>query len=345
MRADSFVQRLWYEGRAQWIAVLLAPFSWLFRWVVSVRRAAYRYGVFRSFQVSCPVIVVGNITVGGTGKTPFTLWLAHELQRRGKKVAIVLRGYGGRSARWPRDVRPDTAWEEVGDEAVLLARRSGAIVVAGPDRVAAARRAAELGAEVIVCDDGLQHYRLRRDCEIAIIDGRRALGNGRLLPAGPLREPGERLRSVDLVVINRRNSERAASEPGVPSAVRSIDVSARLGHATSLVGGTTRPLGSFSGERVGAVAAIGHPQAFFDALEQAGLDLEARPLPDHARIERDQIRFGDAQVLMTEKDAVKCLAIADQRHWSVALELDIGTTDQAVVHALVERVLQQAARI
>jgi tetraacyldisaccharide 4'-kinase len=344
MSADSFLQRMWYEGRSRWLVFLLAPLSWLFHVIVAVRRAAYRYGVFRSFGVPCPVIVIGNITVGGTGKTPFTLWLADELQRRGKKVAIVLRGYGGRSSHWPRDVGPDTPWEEVGDEAVLLARRSGAIVVAGPDRVAAARRACELGAEIIVCDDGLQHYRLRRDCEIAVVDGRRGLGNCRMLPAGPLREPAERLRSVDLVVITQRQPQRADRGPLTHSAMRSIQVSTRLGCATSLVSGETRSLESFVGQRVGAFAAIGHPQAFFDALAEAGLEVDARPLPDHARLQRDQILFGEAQVLMTEKDAVKCRTIADPRHWSVALDLDIDASDRAVLHAVIERVLEQSTR-
>jgi tetraacyldisaccharide 4'-kinase len=344
MSADSFLQRVWYEGHARWLAILLAPLSWLFRLVVAGRRAAYRYGLLESYQIGRPMIVIGNLTVGGTGKTPLTLWIADELRNRGRKVAIVLRGYGGRSSHWPRDVHPDTAWEEVGDEAVLLARRSGAIVVAGPDRVAAARRAVELGADVIVCDDGLQHYRLRRDCEIAVVDARRGLGNARMLPAGPLREPAERLRGVDLVAITRRSTEHAEESAGVSGGVRTIAVSARLGCARSLVSGETRALGSFAGERVGALAAIGHPQAFFDALAKAGLQVDARPLPDHARPGRDEMLFGDAQVLMTEKDAVKCLEIADSRHWSVALELDIGATDRAVVSSVIDRVLQQATR-
>ena len=139
------------------------------------------------------MFVVGNITVGGTGKTPFTIWLAEQLQARGLSVGIVLRGYGGSSSRWPRDVTAESDSVEVGDEAVLLAQRTNAIVVAAPDRVAAARRAIERGAAVVVSDDGLQHYRLGRDCEVAVVDSERQLGNARLLPAGPLREPASRL--------------------------------------------------------------------------------------------------------------------------------------------------------
>ncbi len=210
---DAFLQRVWYERRSQWFSLLLLPLSWLFAVIVALRRAAYRSGLAQSFRVSRPVIVVGNITVGGTGKTPMTIWLAEQLSARGLRVGIVLRGYGGTSTQWPRDVtNADTSAEEVGDEAVLLARRTGALVVAGPDRVAAAKRAIERGAQVVLCDDGLQHYRLARDLEIAVIDERRGLGNGRLLPSGPLREPASRLDSVDLKVLTRRSS-RSRSDP------------------------------------------------------------------------------------------------------------------------------------
>ena len=144
--ADSFLQRVWYDREAQWLSFLLLPLSWLFGFVVACRRAAYRFGLLRRVRVARPVVVVGNVTVGGTGKTPFTIWLASELQAQGVLVGIVLRGYGGNSSQWPRDVSSDSAPEEVGDEAVLLAKRTGAIVVAGPDRVAAAQRAIERGA-------------------------------------------------------------------------------------------------------------------------------------------------------------------------------------------------------
>ena len=176
-----------------------------------MRRAAYGVGLFRSYRVDRPVLVVGNITVGGVGKTPLTIWLASSSRARGVRVGIILRGYGGTVADMAASRDRTYPVEEVGDEAALLAQRTSAIVVAGPDRVADARLAIELGAEVVLSDDGLQHYRLARDCEIAVIDEQRGLGNGRLLPAGPLRERRTRLSSVDLVVLTRRTSGEARS--------------------------------------------------------------------------------------------------------------------------------------
>jgi tetraacyldisaccharide 4'-kinase len=337
---DAFLQRVWYERRSQWFSLLMIPLSWLFAIVVAVRRAAYRNGWFKSFRVGRPVLVVGNITVGGTGKTPLTIWLAEQLRAKGLQVGIVLRGYGGRSSHWPRDVSPETPWEEVGDEAVLLAKRTGALVVAGPDRVAAARRAIELGANVVLCDDGLQHYRLARDVEIAVMDERRGLGNSRMLPAGPLREPAGRLAQVDLKVLTRRSGKAAATSP-FPEAVVATPV---LGDAISIVTGQRRPLQSFIGSKVHAVAGIGNPQAFFDALSALGLNVDRHPLPDHARLNPADITFGDsAAVLMTEKDAVKCRATADrpslQACWAVRMDVAMSTADAQTVARLLDTLL------
>lgn len=333
--ADSLLQRVWYDGRAPWLSVALLPLSWLFRLIVACRRAAYRAGVLRKVRVARPVIVIGNVTVGGTGKTPFTIWLATQLQERGVRVGIVLRGYGGNSAHWPRDVAADSAAQEVGDEAVLLASRTGAIVVAGPDRVAAAQRAIERGAQIVLSDDGLQHYRLARDCEIVVIDGRRNVGNRRLLPAGPLREPVSRLAEADLRVVSWRDGTARSLSP----APATIQVWARLTQATALVGGETRTVESFAGSRVHAVAAIGNPQQFFAALEQLGIEVAPHPLPDHAQPGVADIRFPDQlPVLMTEKDAVKCRAIADQRHWAVRMDVMVSEQDAAAVHAMLDRI-------
>ena len=332
--ADSFMQRVWYDRHAPWLSLALLPLSWLFGLIVACRRAAYRVGVLRRIRLARPVVVIGNVTVGGTGKTPFTIWLATHLLAKGVRVGIVLRGYGGSSPHWPRDVSGDSAPEEVGDEAVLLATRTGAIVVAGPDRVAAARRAIERGAEIVLSDDGLQHYRLARAREIVVIDGRRGVGNRRLLPAGPLREPVSRLAEADLRVVSWRDGTSRPLTP-VPA---TIQVCARLAEATALVGGETRPLDAFKGRRVHAVAAIGHPQQFFAALRQHGLEVAPHALPDHARLSAADIRFPDQlAVLMTEKDAVKCRAIADQRHWAVRMDLRVSEQDAAAVHAMLDR--------
>lgn len=328
------MQRMWYDRHAPWLSLALLPLSWLFGLIVACRRAAYRVGVLRRIRLSRPVVVIGNVTVGGTGKTPFTIWLAMQLLAKGVRVGIVLRGYGGNSPQWPRDVSSDSAPEEVGDEAVLLATRTGAIVVAGPDRVAAARRAIERGAEIVLSDDGLQHYRLARAREIVVIDGRRGVGNRRLLPAGPLREPVSRLAEADLRVVSWRDGAARPLTP-VPATIQAY---ARLAEATALVGGETRPLDAFKGSRVHAVAAIGHPQQFFAALQQHGLEVAPHALPDHARLSAADIRFPDQlAVLMTEKDAVKCRAIADQRHWAVRMDVMVSEQDAAAVHAMLDR--------
>lgn len=339
--ADSFLQRVWYERHAQWLSLVLLPLSWLFGLVVACRRFAYRSGLLRRVRLDRPVIVIGNISVGGTGKTPFTLWLATQLQAQGVRVGIVLRGYGGNSSAWPRDVSGDSSPREVGDEAVLLASRSGAIVVAGPDRVAAARRAIERGAEIVLSDDGLQHYRLARDREIVVIDGRRGVGNRRLLPAGPLREPVDRLAQADLRVISWRDGSSRSLTP-VPSTIQACGC---LTQAIALVGGETRPLEAFKGSRVHAVAGIGHPQQFFAALQELGIEVAPHPLPDHAQPSAADIRFDDQlAVLMTEKDAVKCRAIADQRHWAVRMDVMVSEQDAAAVHAMLDRLVPGAKR-
>jgi len=335
--SDHSLQRLWYEGKPRWLLIVLLPLSVLFCVVAVARRAAYRIGGLRARTVGRPVIVVGNITVGGTGKTPFVIWLAQHLQQRGLRVAIVLRGYGGQSPQWPRDVHRDTPASEAGDEAVLHAVRTGAIVVAGPDRVAAAARAVEMGADVVISDDGLQHYRLARTCEIAVVDQRRGLGNRLLLPAGPLREPPARLRSVDLVV----QTVRSAGDPMVvATAAGSVTARSRMTGAVSVLSGEQRPLDSFRSTRVHALAAIGNPQAFFAALADAGIAADTRALPDHAVLTSEDVNFADdAPILMTEKDAVKCRGLADARHWFVRMDVELTHEDTGKVMALMDRVL------
>ncbi len=347
-RLDSFVQRMWY-GPMHTVSVLLLPLSWLFRGVVSLRRLAYQRGWLRAERVPACVIVVGNLTVGGTGKTPFIIRLAAMLQARGRRVGIINRGYGGQAGDWPRQVMPQTTAAEVGDEAVLLASRTGAIMVSGPDRVAAARKAIELGAQVVLSDDGLQHYRLARDCEIAVVDAGRVFGNGQLLPAGPLREPLGRLAAVSLTVLTRRDPTQAEAiggggEMSPLRGLRHIIATARLQQAVSLVDGSQRPLASFRGRPLQAVAAIGHPEAFFAALRAQGLTVEGRALPDHATLSVSDIASaGNAPVLMTQKDAVKCRGIADERHWEVPLELELSAADERQLGLLLDRVLAQAA--
>ena len=272
-----------------------------------LRRALYRARLLPRHRIPVPVLVVGNIAVGGTGKTPLVLWLAGFLASRGWRPGVVCRGYGGQASRWPQQVRADSDPAMVGDEAVLLASRSGCPVVAcGPRRVQAARALAELAeCDLVISDDGLQHLALDRDLEIAVVDGERRHGNGRCLPAGPLREPAGRLRSVDLVVSNGPAARGEFAMSLVPGPAVSLEDPA-----------LRRSLADFRGTRVHAVAGIGHPARFFGLLTTRGLAVEEHAFPDHHPFSAADIRFEDGlPVLMTEKDAVKCRRFAGPGHW------------------------------
>ncbi len=336
MSADTGLQRLWY-GPA-WLGLPLWPLAWLFGMLVSVRRGLYGLGVLRSRRIDIPVVVVGNLTVGGTGKTPVAAWIAHQLTLRGHKVGVVLRGYGGRHSRGVRVVAADAEPAEVGDEALLHARRGPHVVVIGADRVAAARLAAREGAGIVVCDDGLQHLRLARDYEIAVVDGARGLGNRQLLPAGPLREPPGRLEQVDAVVITERVGGKGVRT--VPRGPFTASARFSLGEAVNLISGERRSLEDFRGAGVHAVAAIGHPQAFFAGLRAAGLEAEEHALPDHASLDPAALPFPtESIVLMTEKDAVKCRGYARPGWWFVALEV---TIERGTAGELLALILERA---
>jgi tetraacyldisaccharide 4'-kinase len=336
MSADAGLQRLWYGPR--WLSLPLWPLGWLFRLLVALRRGLYHVGVLRSRHVGIPVVVVGNLTVGGTGKTPVAAWLARELTLRGHRVGVVLRGYGGRYSGGVRIVAADADAGEVGDEAVLHARRGPHVVVIGADRVEAARLAEREGAGIVVCDDGLQHLRLARDYEIAVVDGARGLGNGQLLPAGPLREKPGRLEQVDAVVVTeRREGEGSRIAPRRPF---TATARLRLGEAVNLLSGECRPLADFRGDSVHAMAAIGHPQAFFAGLEAAGVVALAHPLADHASLDPAALPFPrGATVLMTEKDAVKCRGYAQPDWWYVSLDVSI---ERETARELLALILERA---
>ncbi len=329
--------------------LLLLPLSWLFGLIVAVRRFAFTKRWFPTTRIRVPVVVVGNITVGGTGKTPFTMWLAQKLIDRGFRVGIVLRGYGGKSTEWPQRVEADSDWRIVGDESVLIASQvKDAIVVADPDRVRAAQQAVELGADIIVSDDGLQHYRLQRDVEILVVDEQRQFGNGHLLPAGPLREPVSRSQSVDLCVISRRSEGLKQAENSAmhrSAGLSGMLATATLQHARNLRDNRSVDLDSFRGAHVHAIAAIGHPGAFFNALRARGLDVREHAYRDHAELTAADITFADgAPVLMTQKDAVKCSTFASDRHWSVPLELELSSTDTELITSMIERIIRFRGR-
>jgi tetraacyldisaccharide 4'-kinase len=333
----SGIEKMWYGGKGP---LWLAPFSFLYGTVMAVRSLLYRIGLRHRVRMKVPVVVVGNLTVGGTGKTPLVAWLSMKLAAVGMRVAIVSRGYGGK-ARGVTRVTVHSRPSEVGDEPLLLARRSQATVFVGRDRVAAARVAVEDGADIVLCDDGLQHLALMRDCEIVVIDGQRGFGNGCLLPRGPLREHPRRLRRVNAVVVNGTVSAPGFSLPGFVDRTHFV-MNMRPGDARPVAGGASlRALSSFRGTGVHAVAAIGNPQRFFDMLRDAGLTLYEHPMPDHHAFKSGDLNFGDnLPVLMTEKDAVKCAAFADERCWCVPVTAEFS---ENAARELIDLVLMRAS--
>ena len=306
MLDERKLQAVWYGGRAPSIG--LRALSVLFTMLSGLRRRLYTAGVLPRVRLPVPVIVVGNITVGGTGKTPLTIALVEALRERGFRPGVVSRGHGG-SAQAPMLLDARTPPQIVGDEACLIRRATHAPTAVGRDRAAAARLLLGQGdVNVVIADDGLQHYRLHRDVEICVIDGERRFGGGRLLPAGPLREPLARLASVDFRVCNggQAQADEVAMALQGDEVVSLSDPSRR------------RPLREFSGQRVHAVAGIGNPRRFFAQLRAMGIDVSEHPFPDHHAFVASELAFGDdAPVLMTEKDAVKCAAFAQTQWWSV----------------------------
>jgi tetraacyldisaccharide 4'-kinase len=326
-RRERFVHGLWATRNP--LALALLPAAALFCLAASARRAAYRRGWLSAQRLPVPVIVVGNISVGGTGKTPLVARVVTLLRQAGYRPGIVSRGYGGTASRWPQCVTADSEPYLVGDEPVLLAARCLCPVAVGPRRAEAARELVTAHAcDVVVSDDGLQHYPLARDVEIAVSDGVHRYGNGYCLPAGPLRERLGRLQHVDLRVCNG-----GRARPGelrmvlVPGPLRRVD------------GGTgTLPLQALSSSTVHAVAGIGRPQRFFELLREAGVQVIAHPYPDHHRYVPEDIAFGDdLPVLMTEKDAVKCRRFADARHRYLPVEAELDAAFGTMLLQALER--------
>ena len=319
---------IWYRPNpAKW---LLWPLGGIYRLATEIRQLQYRLGLKPVTTLPVPVIVVGNITVGGTGKTPFIIWLAKELQTRGYGVGIISRGYGGSAEDWPQRVDSSSDSALVGDEPVLLARATGCPVAVGPDRVAAAQALINKEqADVILSDDGLQHYPLNRLIEIAVVDGERGLGNGFSLPAGPLREPKSRLDDVDAVVVNGGSWVHEG-------AFRAKIVAQPL---YQVVGSGQKSLEEFRDAEVHAVAGIANPSRFFSLLEKAGVNVIRHPLPDHAKLNAATLDFGDSlPVLVTEKDAVKCQSIAHRNVWCVPIKLKL---DAESGELLMQRILMK----
>jgi tetraacyldisaccharide 4'-kinase len=321
-----FLNDLWYGKHP--LALALSPVGSLYRIFGEARRRSYRSGILATYRAPVPVIVVGNLTVGGTGKTPLVIWLAGYLKALGYKPGVLARGYGGRARRWPQQVRRDSDPRTVGDEAIVIARRAQCPVAVGPERrTSAAALVEHAGCDILISDDGLQHYALERDLEIAVVDGVRRFGNGRCLPAGPLREPVQRLRDVDMIVTYGVAGRGEFAMKYITT--HALRVTRRDRSAE---------LESFATEPVHAVAGIGHPDRFFASLRSRGLRIIPHAFSDHHRFRESDLDFGDAlPILMTEKDAVKCEAFAPAQSWFVPATAELPEMFATRLEALLSR--------
>lgn len=297
--------RIWYEKT--WLSWFLIPLSFLYRLVIAVRLFLYRKHFFKSVRIGMPVVIVGNLTVGGTGKTPFLIALIKLLQDRGYHPGVVSRGYGGKADKWPQAVFANSDPILVGDEPVIIAKNSNIPIFVGPDRAEAAKQLCiqHPACDVILSDDGLQHYGLKRDIEIIVVDGARRFGNNYCLPAGPLREPISRLEMVDFIVSNGKALDGEFSIEFVPEDIINVQDA-----------GQVLPIDALHDKDIVAVAGIGNPDRFFNTLAQLGLVFEKRIFRDHHIFKETDIECRSNQVVvMTEKDAVKCLGFAKPHHW------------------------------
>lgn len=302
---ERWFNRAWYGG-LQWTWLLL-PLMLIYRHIVLRRRKHYL--AVRAKQLNVPVIVVGNITVGGTGKTPVICELARQLTAQGKRVGVLSRGYGAKAPFYPFPVKADSPVAEAGDEPLLIAQR-GYNVVIDPVRSRGAQQLADMGVDVILCDDGMQHYALYRDIEICLLDGERQLGNRQLLPVGPLREPESRLKEVDFIWYNGRNGADCFYLQ--PAAFVNIKTRQRIS------------VDAFKAGACVAVAGIGNPQRFFLTLQKMGIDVQCIALPDHyVFTEDDFAQYAGRKLIMTEKDAVKCSGFATEHMWYLEVQAEI----------------------
>ncbi|GLS89109.1 tetraacyldisaccharide 4'-kinase [Psychromonas marina] len=303
--------KFWYQP-LQWWAWVLYPFSLLLFGISKVRRTVLQKSALKNSEPRLPVIVVGNISVGGNGKTPFVIWLCEVLIREGYKPGVISRGYGGKSERYPLLLDSDTQGTEAGDEPVMLFKRLGIPVVVDPKRVNAAKHLSEqCDVDIIITDDGLQHYALARDIEIVVVDGKRRFGNKKLMPMGPLREPLSRLKEVDFIINNGEQADNEVTMLLQPQACKTVD-------------GRNASLPKMA--KVNACAAIGYPQRFFNTLAGQHYQLAKQvPFADHHAFKSDDFTQFETNLplLMTEKDAVKCLKFALPNWWYLPIDAQL----------------------
>ena len=306
----------WYRPTVHPVLWCLLPFEWLFRLIIFLRVTGYRLGCFKRQVVPVPVIAIGNVTVGGTGKTPFVIWLAQFLKTQHYQPGIVSRGYGGPRATIPQLITPNTPISETSDEALLMARHAHCPVATGVNRIQAAHfLLSQTPCNIILLEDGLQHYALQHTCEIVLTDEERQYGNRHLLPVGPLREPLTRLKHIPFHIIKGMGD--TATLRYVPDQLIAIQFK------------TAYTATQFPYKKIHAIAGIAHPQSFFALLRQLGLEIIPHVFPDHAIFRQEDIIFDDAlPVVMTEKDSIKCEAFADSRHWFLTIRLEVSAALQ-----------------
>lgn len=301
---DETITKAWYEG-ASWL-YLLWPVSLIYHLIILIRQSLYHRGVLKTHRVNVPVVVVGNITVGGTGKSPLVCHLVDALRVQGFNPGIVSRGYGSKiNKHQVREVYNTSLPSEVGDEPLMLKKKLNCRIFVSPSRPLAVKALEDAGCDIIISDDGMQHYAMHRDIEICVFDGQRKWGNGHLLPMGPLREPISRLKSIPYLVVNGADNARCYGQSSLNQKAFSMHLHADL--LTNMSSGETKLLSEFSEQTVHAVAAIGHPERFFKTLETSGIKLETHAFGDHHAYQETDFKFDKAlPILMTEKDAVKC---------------------------------------
>ncbi len=318
-RLANWLTQQWYQRHP--IRWLFTPLSASYRIIIWLRRQAYHFGYFKQHQLSVPVIIVGNLTVGGTGKTPFVIWLAQQLIEAGYTPGIISRGYGGKTFDTPQLVTASSNPSELGDEPVLLAQRTACPVVIFPQRVVAGEMLLDTtSCDIIIADDGLQHTALKRDLEIVIVDGVRQFGNQHCLPVGPLREPLSRLKSINFLVLNGGN------HPHAHHMQLHADALINLADPTR-----RQKLSDFAGQTIHAIAGIGHPERFFQQLREHKIIVNVHPFPDHYPYQQSDFKLLDNHpIIMTEKDAVKCQSFASNNMWflPVTAQLDADFSNQ-----------------
>ncbi len=306
----QFIEDMWYGKHP--LSIVLAPLGWCYQLLTTLRHLLYQSGILPSQRLDIPVIVVGNIVIGGTGKTPLVIWLAAYLQEKGYQPGIVSRGYKSKIKKWPQQVRKDSNPGLVGDEPVLLARRTNCPIAIAPNRYIAAKALIEHEqVSIIICDDGLQHYALERDIEIAVIDGIRRHGNGRYLPVGPLRESVGRLKNVDMIVCNGGAVRGEFKMEYIPQQLRAVLDENRY-----------CDISQFRNQSVHVIAGIGNPAKFFSFLRGKDIRVIEHKFPDHHQFTVKDICFDDDfSIVMTEKDAVKCAEFATEKHWFLPINV------------------------